>query len=421
VAILALKKPVDITEQSSTPSGWFISKTTPSFTLNDLAQHVSAWNERTQPEQTVDLSRYGLVYHQVSLRPKEDLSVSDTKLLTQEMRVSSAKNLNELTAIMIDRGVDLRCKQQHVVVDENGDIVLVFSGNTTHSILTNHFELENRIVHEFKMGEGCTVASIVRAGVYVNSLEVNGSSPATFEDAEKALVLSINEGKDKNLRYDRDLFAKNDDKRNEWLDRCTEEFNQITCNKYKTKHARINELRHKLLAAVGEETLETIDGGDILLEILRKKHGSRYEDTADRKHKVFSVTDFDKVPRVFSTMSIDADKEYNTNRSDVSAKHIKNCILLYSKVLDPRNEIGSFLSVCKKFIKQMKEYEDGFILKHDTSPFHKNDEIIGVYNQSSKIEKFFQSIDKEKFRSVRQGNMIPLDVVTEMIAEFYKD
>jgi hypothetical protein len=133
------------------------------------------------------------------------------------------------------------------------------------------------------------------------------------------------------------------------------------------------------------------------------------------------VTDFDKVPRVFSTMSIDADKEYNTNRSDVSAKHIKNCILLYSKVLDPRNEIGSFLSVCKKFIKQMKEYEDGFILKHDTSPFHKNDEIIGVYNQSSKIEKFFQSIDKEKFRSVRQGNMIPLDVVTEMIAEFYKD
>jgi hypothetical protein len=420
VAILALKKPVDITEQSSTPSGWFISKTTPSFTLNDLAQHVSAWNERTQPEQTVDLSRYGLVYHQVSLRPKEDLSVSDTKLLTQEMRVSSAKNLNQLTAIMIDRGVDLRCKQQHVVVDENGDIVLVFSGNTTHSILTDHFELENRIVHEFKMGEGCTVASIVRAGVYVNSLERNGSSPATFEDAEKAVVLSIKEGADKDFKYDRDLFAKNDDLRNEWLDRCIKEFNQITCNKYKTKTAAINQLRNKLLSVVGEEILETIRG-DILLNTLREKHGTRYDDTADRKHKVFSVSDFDKVPRVFSTMTIDADKEYNTNRSDVSAKHIKNCILLYSKVLDPRNEIHSLLLVCRTFIKQMKEYEDGFILKHDTSPFHKNDEIIGVYNQSSKIEKFFQSIDKEKFRSVRQGNMIPLDVVTEMIAEYYKD
>lgn len=420
MAIRALK-PVDIAELSSTPSGWYISKTTPSFTPNDLAQHVSVWNERTQPEQTVDLSRYGLEYHQVSLRPKEDLNVSDTKLLTQEMRVSSAKNLNELTAIMIDRGVDLRCKQQHVVVDEDGDIVLVFSGNTTHSILTNHFELENRIVHEFKMGEGCTIASIVRAGVYVNSLERNGSSPATFEDAEKAVVLSIREGVDKDFKYDRDLFAKDDDLRNEWLDRCIDEFNEITCNKYRTKTATINKLRYKLLAEVGEDTLETINGGDILLETLREKHGNRYEDTPDRKHKVFSVTDFDKVPRVFSTMSIDADKEYNTNRSDVSVKHIKNCILLYSKVLDPRNEVSSLLSVCKTFIKQMKEYEDGFILKHDTSPFHKNDEILGVYNQSSKIEKFFQSIDKEKFRSVRQGNIIPLDVVAEMIAEYYKD
>ena len=420
MAIHALK-PVDKTEEQPTPSGWFISRTTPFFTPNDLAQHVSAWNERTQPEQTVDLSRYGLEYHQVSLRPKEDLSVSDTKLLTQDMRVSSAKNLNQLTAIMIDRGVDLRCKQQHVVVDEDGEIVLVFSGNTTHSILTNHFELENRIVHEFKMGKGCTIASIVRAGVYVNSLEVNGASPATFEDAEKALVLSIKEGKDKNLRYDRDLFSKNDDLRTAWLDRCTEEFNEITCNKYKTKHAAINELRHKLLAAVGEETLETIDGGAVLRDALREKHGNRYEDTPDRKFKVFSVSDFDKIPRAFSTMSIDADKEYNTNRSDVDAKHIKNCILLYSKTLDPRNEVASLLSVCKTFIKQMKEYEDGFILKNGISPFHKNDEIVGVYNQSSKIEKFFHSIDKEKFRSVRQGNMIPLDVVTEMIAEYYKD
>lgn len=420
MAILTLKT-VDKTEEPPTPSGWFISKTTPSFTPNDLAQHVSAWNERTQPEQTVDLSRYGLEYHKVSLRSKEDLNVSDTKLLTQEMRVSSAQNLNELTAIMIDRGVDLRCKQQHVVVDDDGNIVLVFSGNTTHSILTNHFELENRIVHEFKMGEGCTIASIVRAGVYVNSLEVNGSSPATYEDAEKALVLSINEGKDEDLRYDSDLFTKNDDLRNAWLDRCIKEFNQITCNKYSTKHSLINTLRHKLLGEVGEDTLETIDGGAILREILREKHGIRYEDTADVKHKVFSVSDFDKLPRAFSSMSIDADKEYNHNLSDVSAKHIKNCILLYSKVLDPRNEIGSFLKVSKKFIDQMKEYEDGFALKHGTSPFHKNDEIKGMYNQSSKIEKYFHSIDKEKFRSVRQGNIIPLDVVREMIAEFYKD
>lgn len=420
MAILTLK-PVDKTEEAPTPSGWFISRTTPSFTPNDLAQHVSAWNERTQPEQTTDLLRYGLVYHQVSLRSKEDLNVSDTKLLTQDMRVSSAQNLNELTAIMIDRGVDLRCKQQHVVVDDDGDIILVFSGNTTHSILTNHFELENRIVHEFKMGEGCTIASIVRAGVYVNSLEVNGSSPATFEDAKKAVVLSINEGKDENLKYDSDIFPNDDDQRNAWLDRCIKEFNEITCNRYATKHSQINTLRHSLLCEVGEDTLETIDGGAILREILREKHGTRYEDTPDNKFKVFSVSDFDKLPRSFSCMTIDASKEYDRNESDVSPKHIKNSILLYKKVLDPRNEIRSLLKDCKTFINQMKEYEDGFVLKHGISPFHKNDEIVGVYNQSSKIEKYFHDIDKKKYRAVRQGNIIPLDVVQEMIAEYYKD
>lgn len=394
---------------------WYIPSTTKSFTRDHLAQHNIVWNEDTQPEQTIDLSRFGLVYDKSTLRPSEDLNVSDTNALTQDMRAGSATNKPELTAIMIDRGVDLRCKQQHVIVNDDGEVVLVFSGNTTHAVLTEHFKVDNRIVHEFKMTSKCTPGSVTRAGVFVNSLEVNGSSPATYEDAKKGMMLSISENIDDRFKY-KSVFAEDIEARNAWLDRCVKEFNQMTSNKYKTKTSQINVLRSELLGSVGEEVLETIKDGAALLVKLRGDFPARYNDTPDVKHSGFSVGDFDKIPRAFSCMSLKTDEEYRGGfkESDIPAKFVENRIILSCPNLDPRKEFKDYLRHCARFIKQLDEYTTGFSLKNNVPAFHANDKIVGMYNPSSKVEEHFKSFDKERFSCVRRGHVIPLEIVREM-------
>tara|TARA_R110000803_G_scaffold165720_1_gene229174 strand:+ start:38 stop:1285 length:1248 start_codon:yes stop_codon:yes gene_type:complete len=411
---------VTTAKRTSAPTReWYIPRTTKSFTRDHLAQHNKVWNEETQPEQTIELSRFGLYYHQSTLRPSEDLNVSDTKALTQHMRAGSATNKNELTAIMTDRGVDLRCKQQHVLVNDDGEVVLVFSGNTTHAVLTDQFEVDNRIVHEFKMGQMCTPGSVTRAGVFVNSLEVNGSSPATYEDAKKAIVISINEKIDARFEY-KSSFAEDIEGRNQWLNRCVDEFNQMTSNKYKTSSSKINVLRTELLVSVGEEVLETIKDGDALLAKLREDFPGRYNDTPDVKHRGFSAVDFDKIPRAFSCMTLKTDEEYKGGfkESDTPAKYVENRIMLSCRQLDPRKEIRDFLKVAGRFVKQLDEYETGFSLKNDIPAFHANDKILGMYNPSSKVEEHFQSKDKERFSCVRRGRLIPLEVIRQMLESY---
>ena len=47
-------------------------------------------------------------------------------------------------------GFSLREKPIQVIIDDDGNIIAVFNGNTTHSILSKFTNLQNRIVERYK-------------------------------------------------------------------------------------------------------------------------------------------------------------------------------------------------------------------------------------------------------------------------------
>ena len=141
------------------------------FTDNDLEVHRSFFNPERYPE-FFDFSTMGLDYDDtIIVEVTKVNNAADTSTFTQYYRPGKNKKYSDILRDVKENGVDVRCKMSFGVIDNDGNLLYIFGGNTIHEVISNGTNLQNRIVHTFRMNKNFSITNLIAIGARMNSLE----------------------------------------------------------------------------------------------------------------------------------------------------------------------------------------------------------------------------------------------------------
>ena len=158
------------------------------FTEQHLKIHLQHFNENNRPEYFGDLQPIGLDYIGTELREAAELKAVAMSQQNQPFRKGKNPKYNEIKTSMIDEvGMDLREKPIQALVDDDGNIEVLFNGNTTNDIHTRYTNLQNRLVAIYKKNSKFSYAKLKLTGGYSNNLDY-ASGTLSFPDLCKIVT-----------------------------------------------------------------------------------------------------------------------------------------------------------------------------------------------------------------------------------------
>jgi hypothetical protein len=142
------------------------------FTDKHLDLHKQSHNPTLWPEYYTDIHEYGLDYVDTVKAEASEIDPILNNFLVQLYRKGKNPKYNGIKDSMTSElGFSLREKPIQVIIDDDDNIIAVFNGNTTHSILSDFTNLQNRIVARYRKNRYFSQTNLILIGANQNSLE----------------------------------------------------------------------------------------------------------------------------------------------------------------------------------------------------------------------------------------------------------
>jgi len=370
------------------------------FTDKDLELSKSVFNPDTHPEYFY-LSEMGLEYVKTTLM--EDVEVNNInptlrKKMLQMFRKGSSKKYPIVKDSFLSRGYDLRAKGIFVLVDENGNVEYLFSGNTTHDILTKHTNMQNRVVHVFRKNAFFSIAKLAQIGGYFNALDLEFDS-ISWEDMEVIARVQVEQGE---IALPKNPTEK---QRKKFFDDIREVISFTGNGKFDTKEQKINALLIELyVEQTGDASVITIKSETQLMEILKEQFPEIYTDGKYNQWTGYSCFS-EKILPSFSA------KWYDRGRCE----KVRMDMIIHFGTPNPSDPIKWIRDAFVAFEYEWRRLHDFFGNAYFNSPL--------VLTNRFSIEGFYQQsleLDRESDGLLKFGTVIPFDVMKNYFQNYLK-
>ena len=359
------------------------------FDKDHLRIHKETFNDKSHPE-FFYFADLGINY--------VDTDFEDAGLVNQVYKELVNEqdfryNLNSKYTILKERfrnNFDLRGKQIFCLYDEKGNLLKLFSGNTTNLILTKEFpNVTNRIVHKFQTTKHFNRAKLALIGGRFNSMDLE-SDPIDWATVKKILKICVEENE---IALPKN---PNEDDLDKFRKECKEKIDFVASGRYNGRVAKISKLIQQLEELKTQTTrLQSIISGADCLERLRKdpNNNGEYEDS---KYSIWLSYkgNYDKVLGGFAIAHRNAKQLWDSKRNKPlvrgaaePSKIVYNMIMNFG-IPDPLKEVSSCKGVFTSFMKDKREVETLLKEKYFIEPTATNQcNIEGFYNPSLLIEE----------------------------------
>lgn len=369
---------------------FIVSKEKSRFTENDLENHKKVFNPSTFPEY-FNYNHLGLDYLETILINKDVLNRVAKSGFQQFYRKGINKKYDEIRKDVNEKGIDIRKKMHFIALDDNGNYIDIFSGNTFANVL-NTTKLENRIVSVFKTNKNYNVANLITVGVHQNSLE-KPHGEATDQDIRYALKQIYDTGSLGVLKpnasiEERELFA---DKAIGFIEDMTGKSKRQIMEK-KEYSSAINDLVNSQL---NENAVYSAKNGAKLMEDLISLD-SRYRNSKNVYYTSYSNS---FAAKVYQSMRGDfqrfADNNINSRTSPdyFDYEGGSYCVIIHGGEPDPTDPVKWFFKKNKEFLDNWNSNNrfstDHFFESDSPIRINKNIKMIGVIQQVRDLDHLF--------------------------------
>ena len=373
------------------------------FTDKHLELHKQSHYPILKPEYYTDIHEYGLDYVDTILVEASVINPIIKAFDVQLYRKGKNPKYNGIKDSMINElGFDLRQKPIQVVVDDDGNIIAVFNGNTTHSILSKFTNLQNRIVALYKKNRYFSETNLILIGANQNSLEKEAGIN-TIDDLKNVL---------NSIRVAGGLTIKKGFSEKEKLTFISEIHRSIAIagnGKFKLGGKVVNSFINDWIEEqTQEKTVHSITDGAHAMEEL----GKIYVDTPSIKYSSISAFS-DKVIPHFTKKYFTFVEAYEMGDTKVRPENMRYEVIIHMGDVDPSNPVKDFFDKYVVFYKDFIKQVD-FITKQFVYPTNlkNNFRVIGAYQQSKEVE----ALDPENFPF---GEVVEFETIMDYYENYY--
>ena len=373
------------------------------FTDKHLELHKQSHYPILKPEYYTDIHEYGLDYVDTILVEASVINPIIKAFDVQLYRKGKNPKYNGIKDSMINElGFDLRQKPIQVVVDDDGNIIAVFNGNTTHSILSKFTNLQNRIVALYKKNRYFSETNLILSGANQNSLEKEAGIN-TIDDLKNVL---------NSIRVAGGLTIKKGFSEKEKLTFISEIHRSIAIagnGKFKLGGKVVNSFINDWIEEqTQEKTVHSVTDGAHAMEAL----GKIYVDTPSIKYSSISAFS-DKVIPHFTKKYFTFVEAYEMGDTKVRPENMRYEVIIHMGDVGPSNPVKDFFDKYVVFYKDFIKQVD-FITKQFVYPTNlkNNFRVIGAYQQSKEVE----ALDPENFPF---GEVVEFETIMDYYENYY--
>ena len=378
------------------------------FSEKHLDLHKRTHNPDIKPEYYTDIHEFGLDYIDTILVEKSDVDfaidpcnkeVFDVQLYRKGKNPKYNLIKDSMTG---EVGFDLRQKPIQVIIDDDGKIVAVFNGNTTHSILSKFTNLQNRIVAVYKKNRYFSKTNLILIGANQNSLEKEAGIN-TLDDLKRILD---------SIRVAGGLTISKGHTEKQKLTFISEIHRAIKIagsSKFKLDGKVVNSFINDFIEEQTQEKIvySVTDGAQVMRELSKM-----YIDTPSTEYN--SISAFaGKVMLHFTKKYFSFVEAYEMGNTKVRPENMRYEVILHMGDVDPSNPVKDFFHKYAGFWTdyQKLEYFASNVFVHKTN-LKNNFRIIGAFQQSKEVE----ALDPENFPF---GKVIDFDTIMEYYNNYY--
>ena len=368
------------------------------FTDADLSLHKTIFNPDIRPAYFQDLSPMGLDYVDTELRESIEIDPVLHRAIfgSQKYRKGHNPKYNGIKASML-KNYDLREKPLQAVIDDDGKILFLFNGNTTHNILNSHTNVQNRLVAVYKKNRYFTTGKLILIGGRMNSIDYP-SGTVTWDDIRLIIEGYLETGEltlPKNPTIaEKQTFVKEIHKIIYFSSNGT-----ITDNK--TINGFINDAMEKITGS--QEILGAKNGEDVIT-YLEEHYGWR-SDT--RMVYTASTANSDKIFEAWKNWFKRFTENYENGDSNVKPDAVMVNTVIHMGMPDPSDPVKDFFTTYKRFWDTWNDVDDF---------------VQGPYMQEGKKSKLYNIIGA--WQQVKElddiwdfGSVVPFE---EFVVEYNK-
>ena len=373
------------------------------FTDKHLDLHKQSHNSTLWPEYYTDIHEYGLDYVDTTFAEASEIDPIIHVFDVQLYRKGKNPKYNGIKDSMISElGFSLREKPIQVIIDDDGNIIAVFNGNTTHSILSKFTNLQNRIVARYKKNRYFSQTNLILIGANQNSLEKEAGIN-TLDDLKNVLD---------SIRVAGGLTIRRGYSEKEKLTFIEEIHRSIKIagnGKFKLDGKVVNSFINDFIEEqTQEKTVYSVtDGVEVMKEL-----GKIYVDTPSIVYN--SIAGFpDKVIPHFTRKYFSFVEAYEMGDTKVRPENMRYEVIIHMGDVDPSNPVKDFFDKYAGFYKDFIKQVD-FITKQFVYPTNlkNNFRIIGAFQQSKEVEE----LDPENFPF---GEVVEFETIMDYYENYY--
>ena len=373
------------------------------FTDKHLDLHKQSHNPIIKPEYYTDIHEFGLDYVDTILAEASDIEPILEIFSVQLYRKGKNPKYNSIKDSMTgELGFDLRQKPIQVIIDDDGKIITIFNGNTTHSILSKFTNLQNRIVAIYKKNRYFSQTNLILIGANQNSLE------------KEAGINDINDLKNvlDSIRSEGGLKIRKGYTQKQKLAFIAEIHRSIEIagnGKFTLGTKIVNSFINDFIEEqTQEKTVYSVTNGDEVMKELEKT----YVDTPSVVYN--SIAGFpEKVIPHFTKKYFSFVEDYEMGNTKVRPENMRYEIIIHMGDVDPSNPVKDFFT---KYVGFYKDYmkQETYITQHYVYPTNlkNNFRIIGAFQQSTEVEE----LDPENFPF---GKVIDFNTIMDYYNNYY--
>ncbi len=354
------------------------------FTEQHLKIHLQHFNENNRPEYFGDLQPIGLDYIGTELREAAELKAVAMSQQNQPFRKGKNPKYNEIKTSMIDEvGMDLREKPIQALVDDDGNIEVLFNGNTTNDIHTRYTNLQNRLVAIYKKNSKFSYAKLKLIGGYSNNLDY-ASGTLSFPDlckivTEYLIESGIIERFKKGVISETDFYSEIEDA-----------FAVLNGGKEVKKDTK--EYRKYVIKtrndAVGDESMYSVDNGKEVMKNLRETFPEKYTDN-ENSHYISISANMDKYFDILETKDRNLTENFENGVTDINPSDVNVNVIVHMGAPDPENSISSLFDTYIDFYIEYLQIHRFLEKSYYHTPFKRNrHNLVGLYQQVRELDVF---------------------------------
>lgn len=371
------------------------------LTQEHLEVHKSFMNPKREPE-LFEFDDLGLTYVDTILVESDDLKKVRQDMIdgnVQVFRLAKNHNYKKIKGDYNTSGLNLRKKPIQAVIDDDGNIIIIFNGNTSDKIL-EEFKLQNRFIAIFKKNTKYSESNLRRIAENQNNLEYSfgAGDDNTAEQTVRDIVLKH---KDYTLpkKYSQKQLIN-------FRDRVVRDIEYSSNGKYPIKSKKFDKFFNSLVTeTTGFLKILSFDSKDKAKSYLIENgvNGSQYKNSKHHhwlflscshgsKHH-FYVASYCKDPTKDNKDSVTSKEWYGVNEGYEPSVSV----VLYNTAPSPIETVSNFFKDSMKYHKEVKMTEEFLANKF----FHKGTALltnkfssydnISLYQQSKKLEEWANS------------------------------